>query len=377
MGIFTHHDNDNDDITCPMPRPLVADAPENFVGDYTFHQFNMIFSGACTAITCLVIFALMFMHAIRYSNPNEQVKIMRIAMLFPLYSILSFFAICFPNSYVYLVGWIEVFQGLALYNFLMLLCDFLAPNDRHRVYFFANLRIPSKTGETTDGLSWLNKTWFLVIQYTPVAFVIAIAQCITEAANVYCLDSNDRHFAHLWLNILQVFSEIMAVMAILRFYMNLKSYMKEHKPLYKLLAFKLVVGLAFLEKIIFLILHSTDTLNPTSTLSYADAYIGIPTMIICLQMVPFSFFFHWAYSTRPYELTNNSGSREYLAVEETQSGRIYKTNRYQGGFLGLYAWFALFNPVELFREIKATYSMFQASRMAMDSQGNDRMQYEM
>lgn len=39
------------------------------------------------------------------------------------------------------------------------------------------------------------------------------------------------------------------MVAILRFYANLKSHMQDHKPLLKLLAFKLVVGLAFLEKV--------------------------------------------------------------------------------------------------------------------------------
>jgi len=82
---------------------------------------------------------------------------MRIAALFPLYSIYSFLSICFPNAYVYLVGWTLVFQGVALYSFLMLLCDFLAPNDRHRVEFFASLRIPQMYNRsiTTDGISWL------------------------------------------------------------------------------------------------------------------------------------------------------------------------------------------------------------------------------
>lgn len=40
-----------------------------------------------------------------------------------------------------------------------------------------------------------------------------------------------------------------AMVAVLRFYGILKSHMKEHKPLLKLLAFKLIVGLEFLEEV--------------------------------------------------------------------------------------------------------------------------------
>ena len=122
-------------------------------------------------------------------------------MLLPLYSILSFFSVCFPSAYVYLEGWTEFFQGIALYSFLMLLCDFLAPNDQHRIYFFAFLRIPKRTNPkvTTDGLSWLQRTWYFVLQYPFVAFVVAIIQCITEAKGVYCLESHNAHFAHIWV----------------------------------------------------------------------------------------------------------------------------------------------------------------------------------
>jgi len=34
----------------------------------------MILSGSCAAFACLVIFALMFMHATHLSKPNEQIK---------------------------------------------------------------------------------------------------------------------------------------------------------------------------------------------------------------------------------------------------------------------------------------------------------------
>jgi hypothetical protein len=40
-----------------------------------------------------------------------------------------------------------------------------------------------------------------------------------------------------------------AVNAIVQFYVNMKGYMAEHRPLLKLLAFKLIVGVIFLEKV--------------------------------------------------------------------------------------------------------------------------------
>ncbi|KAJ5082264.1 hypothetical protein N7532_011307 [Penicillium argentinense] len=363
---FHRRDGGKANTTCPMPSYLTPDASKTFVGDFTFHHFNMILSGACTGITCLVIFMVMARHAMHLSNSNQQLKIMRIATLFPLYTIYSLLSVCFPNAYVYLTGWTKVFQGVALYWFLMLLCDFVVPKDQHRAEFFASLRIPKRfsTTKTTDGLSWLKSTWFFVLQYPIVTFILAIAQSITQAQGLYCLQGKKVYFAHLWITIIGIISLAMAMINILRFHGNLKSYMEEHKPMMKLLAFKMIVGLEFLEQIIFIILDSTGTLKPSATLSYADTIIGIPTLIICLQVVPFAFLFYYAYSIKPYTTLNVkcTSNLQYFAVVDSETGSP-RVNRYQGGPLGIYAWLALFNPGEFFRDVKSTFNMFRDSKM--------------
>ena len=95
---------------------------------------------------------------------------MRIATLFPLYTIYSFLSVCFPNAYVYLVGWTKVFQGVALYWFLMLLCDFVVPNDSHRAEFFASTRVLKRYSKTntTDGLSRLKVGCFILAPYCDI-----------------------------------------------------------------------------------------------------------------------------------------------------------------------------------------------------------------
>lgn len=83
---------------------------------------------------------------------------MRICNLIPSYQILSFISICFPNSYIYLQGFTEVLQGVALYAFLMLLCDFMAPNDKSKVEFFSSLEIKRQwqPKKKRNGLAFLS-----------------------------------------------------------------------------------------------------------------------------------------------------------------------------------------------------------------------------
>ncbi|KAL3482884.1 organic solute transporter Ostalpha-domain-containing protein [Aspergillus germanicus] len=319
---------------CPSSAAYDIEAAEPFIGSLSFHHFNMILSGACVGLVCLIISILMFRHATHLSKPREQIKIMKICLLLPLYSITSFLAICFPTAAVSLTPWMEVYQGLALGSFFLLLCEFLARDNEEGVGgFFEAFDPPKKRGkEDVTGVEWFGKQWLAIWQYPIVALGVAIATDITEALDVYCLESNNVHFAHIWLTVIAIVSVAFAVISILIFYKGLKSHLQAHKPLSKLLAFKLIVGLAFIEKIIFTILHSTSTLHPTATLSQADTDIGIPHLVICIQMVPFALFFPYAYSVTPYV---------GLAPYESSTK----------------AWIELVNPMEILRAMGVAIGM--------------------
>lgn len=174
----------------------------------------------------------------------------------------------------------------------------------------------------------------------------------------------------------------------------------------KFLAFKLIIFLTFLQKvchasayflpldltlayetdgsaplpqIVIMILHSTDVLKETSKLSFADVNMGIETMLVCIEMVPFSIFFHWAYDVAAYgiskprplplsEITSrNSGDCEAYSglVNSTQQQSGYgKDNRYHnnagayhGGFLGVKAWASVLDPREIIHAILFSFVM--------------------
>ncbi|KAE8154189.1 organic solute transporter Ostalpha-domain-containing protein [Aspergillus avenaceus] len=370
---------------CPIPDHLEQTGGP-FIGNLTFYHFNMIVSGACTAMVLLLTLGLMARHAMRMSNPNEQLKIMRICNLIPSYQVLSFISICFPNSYIYLQGFTEVLQGVALYAFLMLLCDFMAPDDESKVKFFSALEIKRqwRPKKKRNGIAFLSLTWYSVLQYPVVTWITAVVQVITQSVHVYCLDSTEPHFAHVWLQVITSLSTSIAVNAILQFYMNMKGYMTEHKPLLKLLAFKLIVGLVLLEKILFLIL--TGKVKYPASMTYIDVTMGLPTMVICVQMVPLSILVLYAYRTTPYEISPSVRTlrpREYEPVgsdgnEEALLDGV--PNRYHGGTLGLRAWALYLNPLVLFRDVRNAYVMIHdawaAQKALVKEQAREMTRYE-
>lgn len=326
--------------SCSTPKDLL-EYDEPFIGSLSFHAFNMYLSGACTFVVSVLCTTLLAEHACHLSNPSEQVKIMRIIHMLPAYTGLSYLAICWPNLYVYVDGWTEYFQALALYAFLLLQLDFLAPTDREKFEFFGSLKVPKvfKKGKYREGVSWLKLTFYCVIQYPIVVTICAIAQCVTQAFDVYCLSSDSPRFGHIWIEVFSNVSVTFAINAILRFYQVCKGYMKERHPLRKLLAFKLLVGLIFVEQIAFMVLESTDLLKQSSKISYADIHIGLPNMIICVQMVPFALLMRWAYPAKEYKLNS------YTEKPNGDSGvtRYGQPRSYQGGRFGYRAWLSYLN----------------------------------
>jgi hypothetical protein len=71
-------------------------------------------------------------------------------------------------------------------------------------------------------------------------------------------------------------------------------------------------------------------------------------MVVCVQMVPLSLFFHYAYTVRPYIIPKAATARSY-----------------QGGFLGINAWLVMWNPMETLKAIAFAFNM--ASVMRQDS----------
>ena len=121
---------------------------------------------------------------------------------------------------------------------------------------------------------------------------------------------------------------------------------------------------------IFLILHSTNILKESSTLTWADVNIGLPTLIISLLMVPFSLFFHYAYSIKPYRLSK-------IALDQVENGENepFVPMKYQGGLFNLKMWFLVFIPTDLVRGIKGRQSYSSVTRELLRGQSEELRDY--
>lgn len=123
--------------------------------------------------------------------------------------------------------------------------------------------------------------------------------------------------------------------------------------------------------------------------------MGIQTMLVCIEMVPFSIFFHWAYDVAAYDLSkarplplsdiaSGRGGSSRTSAEEGYAGydqsRLVQpmkqsnqgndfrfnngTGAYHGGPLGIKAWVGLLDPREIIHAIQFSFVMrSEASKM--------------
>jgi hypothetical protein len=122
-----------------------------------------------------------------------------------------------------------------------------------------------------------------------------------------------------------------------------------------------------------MVLEATKVLSPTASISYADIKIGLPNLIICVQMVPFAFFIRYAFSAKPYKLNkkmlnedSEMGDLDKLLsgpLRGNRLGRKFQQRSYQGGPGGISAWLAYLNPFEILQDGIGMYKLLQEVRI--------------
>lgn len=117
-------------------------------------------------------------------------------------------------------------------------------------------------------------------------------------------------------------------------------------------------------QIIFWILNDINPspLAPSSMLNEADVTFGIPALVSCCLMVPFSIFFHYAYDVKPYIISRNPDpeAAQYL--------------HYQGGFLGIRAFTGFLNPSEVLSAMAFTFTLLSKKKSGNSSAGYDSVE---
>ncbi|CEJ90013.1 hypothetical protein VHEMI05824 [[Torrubiella] hemipterigena] len=339
------------------------------VGNLTFHDLARIIGAACTLISVVLSLFLIFMHATHYTKPQEQKFIIRILFMVPIYAISSFLQIQWYWHAIYFQVISDCYEAFAIASFFGLFCHYVAPDLHTQKDFFREMRPISPWvmpvnwfakccgGERgpwrtpKSGLTWFNINWIGIYQYCFIRVAMTITAVITQYFKRYCESSNSPVFAHVWISVINALAVTIAMYCLIQFYVQLKTPLKENHLLIKIIAIKLVIFFSFWQTLA--ISLGTSTLNivhANETIAYPDLKVGIPALLLCIEMAIFSLLHIWAFPYKPYK---PESPRTFYPSPDIANGSPTVENvrlPNAGGFLGFAA---LFDAMNIWDFVKA------------------------
>lgn len=106
----------------------------------TFHHLFLIISAIFGLISVVVSLFLIFRHATHYSKPWEQKHIIRILLMIPIYSTVSFLSFLNYEHSIYYEVLRDCYEAFAIASFFALLCTYIQPTLHDQKEFFRSLK---------------------------------------------------------------------------------------------------------------------------------------------------------------------------------------------------------------------------------------------
>ncbi|KAF2763380.1 DUF300-domain-containing protein [Pseudovirgaria hyperparasitica] len=325
-----------------------------------FHHIGLIVSAVFGLIAVVVALWLMMQHAWHYSVPTEQRHIIRILFMIPIYATVSFLSYLFYRHAIYFEVLRDCYEAFAIASFFALLCNYLAPNLHDQKEYFRSITpknwlfpltwVQKCTGGQEkgpfrvpkSGLTWFNVIWVSVFQYCFIRVFFTVVSVVTQVGGRYCESSLNPAFAHVWVMVFEGVAVTIAMYALIQFYYQLKPDIADHRPLLKILSIKLVIFFSFWQTIVINFLVSSGAWKPSDTIDYPDIKVGIPSMLLCIEMALFAVLHIWSFSWKEYDLSHKTDDTFTDGTSESAP-----KSSYQGGPLGIKALLDAFNPWDL------------------------------
>ena len=108
--------------------------------NWKFHHFGLFLSGSFAIVSVIVSFFLVFQHATHYLKLFEQRHIIRILLMIPVYSCVSFLSYYFYHKAVYFEVLRDCYEAFAIASFFTLLCHYIAPTLHEQKDYFRSLK---------------------------------------------------------------------------------------------------------------------------------------------------------------------------------------------------------------------------------------------
>ncbi|KAF7516380.1 hypothetical protein G7054_g14190 [Neopestalotiopsis clavispora] len=338
-----------------------AKSETKIVGPFDFHQIALIVAGGCAATAIIASFYLMWTHATNYTKPREQKHIIRILFMVPVYSASAFLCIWYYWHAIYFQILNDCYEAFAISSFFALMCHYIAPDLHDQKAYFRNMHpvklwvwpvtwfssFGGKRGlwrTPKSGLTWFNIIWIGIYHYCFIRVAMTITAVITQHFDRYCESSNSPGFTHIWVLVIESAAVTIAMFCVMQFYIQLKEPLAEHQPFLKVSAIKLVIFLSFWQSSAISVGTSTlHIVQANEVLAYSDLKVGIPSLLLCIEMALFAILHLWAFPYSPYVPGAKQTFYPAANLSSDQLPRENDRSELQGGLMGINAFMDAIN----------------------------------
>lgn len=200
-----------------------------------------------TLITCVILVSLKIVHLWNYRRPEEQRQIMRIFLAPVILSTVSLWEVLKYDIALYIDPVANFYETVFLCAIFLLFIQYSAPGRKFGDEMF---QMVTDTDEQNLAykFDWPRITWIFVFQAPVFGLVVVLLTEVTEATNTFCSGSLSPKYGSLWAELITTFSLGAAIGALWKFYQHIKLRVKSRQGLSKVICFKAMVGIRWIQQ---------------------------------------------------------------------------------------------------------------------------------
>lgn len=217
-------------------------------GTLSAHQLGWTVCGVFAAVNTIFAFSLILQHLRNYNKPSFQRYYVRIILMIPVYSIVSFLGYRYDNYSTYFELALDFYEAFVIASFFILILNMLGEQEGREKDVLSRGKRHTALFPMCCLHFYTTSWWFLetvkwcVLQYVVIEPLLAVVSVVLEATGHLCPDSWSLKFGHIYLAFVEFVSITLATYILIQFYIVIRHDIKEYKPLWKFVAIKLVVS---------------------------------------------------------------------------------------------------------------------------------------
>lgn len=248
-----------------------------------------IVATVAAALSILISWSTIMRHLLNYTDPKQQLYIVRILMMIPAYSIETWLSMEYPKYYLWFNAARDIYEAYVLYIFLQLLIQYLGGERIIITHLEMKRRIRRPWPCHNYKRIQTDKIFFLrmkqgVLQFVIIKPITAVLSLVAERLGIYGDGSFALNKCFIYISLINNVSVSISLMCLVLFYTTTEDRLKPYRPLSKFICIKAILFFSFWQSSIFVILTKLDVFgkDPVNSQILSTKIVNI---LICMEML--------------------------------------------------------------------------------------------